>query len=346
MKKLDIEETDEYLEAQNTIKFMELVKQYYETNSNFDELDLGNISIREVFKFMSEHGFPKRGFISDQEKKEIIIKIQDEIKNINKDLKKARIQEIEDRQLNSLLIIPSWSKVIGYETKGFYLNKPVLELKKDSIIMLSYDILTVEDKLGTELALLTGPGIFFTEFSLTKGSYIINSREINMIMLPMDKLEKLLEAPPIFKSDIDATMNELISIIPFMLIEEAYSVQAILRGVISRNIFHPNKSAFDTYLQILEDPNSFNPNEGYKILSAHELYFNRLLLTQPPKKAAGDESFNIASAGIAAILPTGQALLDEVMPDAKTQSEILLKFRDIKREFNKVGKKLLHNWMP
>jgi hypothetical protein len=129
------------------------------------------------------------------------------------------------------------------------------------------------------------------------------------------------------------------------LIEEAYSVQALLRGVISRNIFHPNKAALDTFLDICHEDNSYDPNDGYKILSAHEEYFNRLLLTEPPKSVRGDDSINVASAGIAAILTNGQQILDEML-DPKDQAEMLLKFRDIKEEFNKIGRELLENWLP
>jgi len=346
MKKLDIEQSAEYEEAKETIQFLELVKTYYETDHSFDELETGQIRLREIFRFMSENGFPKRGFVDDDKKKELIKAITEQIESIETDLKNARLDEISNRKLNSLIIIPSWSKVLGHETKGFYLNKPVTNLKRDTIIMLSHDIMNVSDKLGTELALLTGPGILFTEFSLDNSSYIVNSREINMIMIPMEMLAKLLDAPPIFQSDIDATLNELISIIPFSLIEEAYSVQAILRGVISRNLFHPNKAALDTFIDICSRPDTFNPNEGFKILSAHEDYFNRLLLTQPPKHSGGDSSFNVASAGIASILTNGQAILDELIEDQKIQADLLLEFKDVKKEFDEIGKDLLSNWLP
>ena len=69
--------------------------------------------------------------------------------------------------------------------------------------------------------ILAGPGIFYTEFSLDSGSNITNFREINMILLPLTMLEGLLNAPQIFESKIDATINELISIVPFSLIEES-----------------------------------------------------------------------------------------------------------------------------
>ncbi|MCH8906879.1 MAG: hypothetical protein IH840_07300, partial [Candidatus Heimdallarchaeota archaeon] len=293
MKKLDIEHSEEYKEAEVTIEYLIVLKNYYSTSSNFDELEMGNIKLRELFRFMSEHDFPKKGFVSDNAKEKYVINIDAEIINITKSLRDARLEEIKNKELNSILIIPSWGNVLGYKTKGFYLNRPVLEVKKDTIVMLSHDIIEVKDKFGNDFAVLTGPGIFFTEFSLDQGSHITNHREINMIIIPNELLSKMLDAPPIFTSSIKATMNELISIIPFSLIEEAETVQALLRGVISRNIFHPNKAALDVFLEEIKSPRTYHPNDGFKILSAHKEFFNRLLLSQPPPQAKGDSSYNL-----------------------------------------------------
>jgi len=330
MKKLDVESSEGYLEAESMIQYLIVLKEYYERDANFNELEMGEIKLRELFRFMSDHGFPKKGFVTQEKREGYVKSIQEEIVKTKNDLKKARLSEMKDKELNSILIIPSWSEVIGYKTKGFYLNRPVIELKRDTIVMLSLDTVEVKDKFGNSFALLKGPGLFFTEFSLDKGFYVTNTRDINMLLLPLDILEKLLTAPPIFQSDIDATINELISIIPFSLIEEVASVQTLLRGIISRNVFHPNKVALDTFLEILETPESFSANDGFKIMSAHEEYFNRILLSNPPPKAKGDESFNITSAGIQSIL-VNSTLINEFIPDKNEQNQLLLQFRDLKK---------------
>lgn len=345
MSKLEVEDSDDYNDAVERQKLLNVLKNYYTSDEGFEDLEMNGFHIRDMFGFMSDNEYPKKGFIDNDEKEGLVNKIEQEIENITQNLKNARLKEIKDKDLNSLLIIPSWSEVIGYKTKGFYLNKPVLDLASDAIVMLSYDILTVEDRYGDVLGLLTGPGILFTKFSISPGSYVINAREINMILLPIIELQKLLEAPPIFKSDIDITMNELISILPFNLIEEGFTKQAVVRGVMSRNVFHPNKDAFNTFLEYIESRDTVDPKGGFKILSAHKDYFNRLLLTEEPKKGSGDASFDISSAGIAAILQNGQKLLDELIPDRKDQIELLLKFKDMKFEFNKTGRNLIENWM-
>lgn len=345
LKKLDVENSDVYVEAEETIRYLTKLKIYYEKDQNFDELELGDIPIRDLFRFMSEHEFPKKGFIQPHERQEYAKKIEEEIQNIHNDLKNARLNEIKEKELNSIAILPSWAKVIDYQTKGFYLNKPVLEVKKDTVIMLTYDTLVVSDKFGNDLGVMLGPGIFYTEFSISQGTYVTNVREINAIVMPLEVMQRLLDAPPIFQSDIDATMNELINIIPFSLIEEGATVQAILKGVISRNIFLPNKSAIDAFMAQLEDDKTFSPKEGFKMMSAHPEYFNRMLLSIPPPQAKGDSSFNITSAGIASII-VDRSILDEVIPEEKEQDRLLLQFKDLKLEFNKTGKSLISDFMP
>lgn len=344
MKNLDVENSDTYLEAENTIKYLRVLKEYYSNDDNFDQLELGEFKLREIFRFMSEHGFAKKGFVSDEDRQQYITNIDDEISSITKDLKQARLSEIQSKELNSLIIIPSWSKVLEYQTKGFYLNRPVLELKKDTIVMLSYDIIEKKDKFGKELFLLTGPAIFYTEFSLDKGHYTTDFREINTIVLPLEILQRVMDAPPIFDSKIDATINELISIIPFSLIEESASIQALLKGIVSRNIFMPNRNAIDTFTREIASPKSFHPSDGFKTLSAHEEYFNRLLLSKPPPQARGDASINLTSAGIASIL-VDTSLEDEFF-DEKEKNRLLLTFRDLKKEFNETGKRLIADFMP
>ncbi len=142
MSKLEVEDTDDYNKAVEKQKLLNVLKNYYTSDKGFEDLELESFHIRDMFGFMSDYEYPKKGFIDEDEKEGLVNKIDQEIESITQSLKNARLKEIKDKDLNSLLIIPSWSEVIGYKTKGFYLNKPVLDLAKDTIVMLSYDILT------------------------------------------------------------------------------------------------------------------------------------------------------------------------------------------------------------
>ncbi len=306
-------------------------------------MELGEFKIRDLLMFMSDHEFPKRQFVQDKEK--LLEQIHMEIKNITSDLKKVRLAEIEKKNLNSLLIIPSWSKILEKQTMGFYLNRPVIDISRDTIVMLNNDIEIVSDKLGKEFALISGPGVLFTEFSLDPGKYITNQRSINLILLPLDHLERLLNAPPITRGELHgSTINELITIIPFSLIEEAYTIQALIRGIISRNVFHPNKAAIDAFTKLIKAPESFNVREGFQILSAHDENYNRLMIVNPLKSFDTKDLYNLSSAGVASIVD-GTKLLNELLTPEQ-QNLILIKIRDVIKEYKSTGEKLIYDWLP
>ena len=50
MKKLDVEKSDSYLEAEHTIKYLKVLKEYYESDDNFDQLELGDIKPTRGFQ--------------------------------------------------------------------------------------------------------------------------------------------------------------------------------------------------------------------------------------------------------------------------------------------------------
>lgn len=340
-----MEDTDEYKEAQRTIELLQILKEYYQSNKTFDELELGQYKVRDLFAFMTDHEFPKRQFLDNKGREDMVATLQGEIEQIERDLKSIRLKEIKDKNLRSLVVIPSWSEMIGKRVLGFYLNRPVIDVRKDTVVMLNRRLEVVTDKLGNSYTLIAGPGILYTEFSLDPGNYITNVRPINMLVLPSSLTNEILEAPSIFSGDLkDATLTEKIGIIPFELIEVQYSAQAFLRGVISRNVFHPNKNAIDHFTEAMHNPESFKVDDGIYMLSAHEEYHNRLLISRP-QKSSGDKSYNISHAGLTSIV-NGTPLINELIPERKDQEEFLLMIRSIKKEYISTGEKLLLNWMP
>lgn len=341
-----MEKSQEYKDAQRAIDILYILLEYYSTSKNFDELELNSYSVRDMLGFMSDHELPKRQYVQNTQK--LLDQLNQEITNLKSDLKKVRLNEIEKKNLQSLVIIPSWQKVIAKNVPGFYVNRPVIDLRKDTLVMLNNKIQVVQDKLGNTYSILTGPGILYTEFSLDKGNYIVNVRPINMIIFPTATVERILKAPPIFESDLkEANINEIISIVPFKLIEVDFSTQAFLRGVLSRNVFHPNKNAIDAFSKTIHDPNSFLADDEFFILSAHDEYFNRLLITKKP--AAGRKittnSHNLTNPGLSSVMYSDR-LLNELIPDVNERNKLLISIRDLKREYLKTGERIIYDWMP
>ena len=345
MPHLDVENNEEYKKISQEILLLEHVKRYYLNNQDMYSLELNGVGLRELIRYMNEHRYPKRK-LSSVEIKGMVERIDSEIARMRKEQSVMRHQEIKNRDLNSLLIIPSWNAILQRRFNGFYLNRPVIDLRRDTVVMVTAQTFESADYYGDKISLVTGPGIFYTEFATDPGKYIVNVREINMLLLPEVHLKKLLEAPSsIHSKSFNGTINDYLALIPFHIIESAYSIQALTRGVVRRSVFHPNKPALDAFLKQVKDKDSYRKIDGFKILSAHPHYYNRLLLTKPPKTSGADSFYNLSSAGIAAILDNGQRLIDEIIPPMK-QLEILEKILKVKKQYVELGHRILTDWMP
>jgi hypothetical protein len=138
---LEVEDSEAYKKIEKRIALLNLLKQYYGTGGNLYDFDSGEIPVRQLIAFMSDEGYPRR--LVDAE--HVLKKIDAEIIELEARKKNMRLQEMEDRNLNSLLIITSWTKLINTPTKGIYLNRPVVDLRRDTIIMLTDETQTFKE---------------------------------------------------------------------------------------------------------------------------------------------------------------------------------------------------------
>ncbi len=343
LKGLTVEDSEEYKKIQERIDLLTLVKKYYASGANYYDFDTGDVPLRNLIKFMNDEGFPRKLPDADV----VLKRIDEEIYELENKKKNMRLEEIESRHLNSLLIIPSWTKLIGTQMKGFYLGKPVREIKHDTVIMLTDSTRTFKELTNERISVIFGPGIFYTEFSIEPGNFLTHSFEINGICLPLDLLGKIYTAEKIYHSDkIDATITEVSMILPFHIIEQPQTVQAYLKGIISRNVFHPNKVALDYFNEHIFDKESYNIEEGFKIMSAHPLWFNKLLLNPKQIPTTGSGKKELSSAGIGSISPTVHKLLPLIFPSPAKEKEQLEKIREIANQYRDMGYGLLKRWIP
>ncbi|MHA2389542.1 MAG: hypothetical protein ACXACW_12555 [Candidatus Hodarchaeales archaeon] len=202
----------------------------------------------------------------------------------------------------------------------------------------------MEETTGEAFMVITGLGMYWVKFELGAGSIVTDYRELTGIVLPFDFYHRAQdETEQVLKSE-KMRMTEYMTSIPFSLILEKSTTQMYLRGVISRNIFHPYKESFDQFLGLCKDPNSFNPEEGHKILSGgltanKSLYGNELLTEKP----LGEYSRLIA--GIKNTQPKLNKILENLQ--LETMSEAFFEKLDkMKNEFSEIGRKYLVDWMP
>ncbi len=342
MSPLKIEESQEYKKMDKRIQLLNLLKEYYGCGGNTLDFDSGDVPLREIISFMTEEGYPRR--LVDAEI--TFRKIDKEIIELEEKKKQWRLKEIKDRHLNSLLIIPSWTKLIGTQMKGLYLGKQVVDLRRDTIIMLTDETQTFKEITKDRIAVIFGPGIFHSEFAVEPGKYIEQTLEINGVCISLDILNKIYTSERIYKSDtIDAVMTEVSTLVPFHIIEQSGTVQTYVRGILSRNVFHPNRIAIERFNQHIQDIRSYTKEEGFKILSAHPLWFNKLLVTNENIPLTGSGKKTISTPGVASVQAAVDKILHSVFPSEKDEMEKLQVIQKLKKEYNEMGIKILKEWI-
>ncbi|MHA1941565.1 MAG: hypothetical protein ACXACP_03715 [Candidatus Hodarchaeales archaeon] len=323
-------------------QILEGTKAYYEQNLSYNELEeLTGISIREFKRFQSDNEFPYRA--GSYNRNAIFEKIRQRIASIEKE--SVKLRESVFGALDQLLFIPSWQKLIDSNFNGFYLNQPVQKIFQDNVILLPELALTgFEETTGEPFFLITGLGIYWVKFQLGVGSIVTDYREITGIVLPLDQYERAQDEAGQVVSSEKMRMTQYMTSIPFSLILAKSTTQMYLRGIIARNIFHPNKESFDQFLALCKDRESFAPNEGLKILSGglstnKPLYSNELLTEKP----LGNYSNLIA--GIKNTQPKLNKILDTLQIGSMSES-FFKKLNQMKVEFSEIGRDYLIDWMP
>jgi hypothetical protein len=184
--------------------------------------------------------------------------------------------------LNEILLIKDWSKISCLSPQSyFYQGNPVLEVSRNFVIIaVSSANIVGKGGAAPPYILLTGPGLYQIEFSVKKGMYIADSREItNMLISPAD-WEKLHGARKDYEGDSALVLNDLFAEIPLSMIDRPASLQSYERGLIANTVLAPFKDAF-TLLKVSCSRSSSYPEEhGPKMLSTHQSYSNVILVGQ------------------------------------------------------------------
>ena len=323
-------------------KILEGLKAYYERKLSYADLEeITGISIREFKRFQEDHDYPYRLGVYDRQS--IFDKIDQRIKEIDKTI--IELRKSVFGVLDQLLFIPSWRKLLGSHFNGFYLNQPVQKIFQDTIVFLPNIALSgFEETTGEPFFLITGLGIYWVKFQLGPGSIVTDYREITGIVLPLDLYEKAQDISGSILDSEKMRMTEFMTSIPFSIILAKRTTQMYLRGVLARNVFLPNKECFDQLLASCNDPNSFNKEEGLKILSGGlstqiQLYNNELLTE---KKL---DNYSNLIAGIKNIQPKLDKILENLQLESMREG-FFTKIDQIKREFREIGRDYLLEWMP
>ncbi|MFX0094116.1 MAG: methylmalonyl-CoA mutase family protein, partial [Candidatus Hodarchaeota archaeon] len=233
-------------------KILNALMAYYTKDTSLEEVsNLAEVSIVEFKKYQTKHDYPHR--LKPIEKL-VISPPKRFLERIDSPVK----QRLGD--LEQIMYISSWSRIIGSKFRVVYLNEPVLEIFQDSVVLLpAYFLTGVEDSLGEPFVLLIGPGIYYVQFRLKPGEIISDYREITGIILLQEQYKK---AQNISESEINPSkilMTDEMITIPFSLLLAKQTTQMFLRGVVARNI----KKPFDKLFELCRNHYSFLEKEGF-----------------------------------------------------------------------------------
>jgi hypothetical protein len=355
-------------------KILDAIIPYYNKLGTFDH-SIG-VSLLEFKNYLEDNRFSEL-------RKEYIEKIEKKIKERKKELEKStktkeqlkvEQEELETQEyleqrvtaqqasvesqiglthdelgsLKQIIFIPSWNKLIQTDIKfkGFYLNEPVLEIIKDSIVFLPEFMVTgFEETMGDPFIFFCGIGIYYVQFRLKPGEIIDDYREITGLVLPMAVYDKAQDlSRTLVQSQKELLMTEYMTTIPFSLMLAEQTKQMFLRGVIARNIYHPYKESFTKFVDTCDDPNSFKEEDGLKVLcgglSQNVPVFENELLTETKL-----EPYSNHIAGIKNIQPKLNKIISDLQIEG-LKKPIFKNFKQLKEDFIKIGYPSLLDWMP
>ncbi len=354
-------------------KLLKGIHSYYDSVGKFDH-KVG-VSLLEFKNYLLDHGFEdlRQSFLKNLSQK--IDEREQELNNLKKQIakQKSKTEDIETEEylkarmkvfeasrlsegslegatdafgiLKHIVFIPSWSRLIESEFKGFYLNQPVYEIIHDNVLLLpDFAVTGIEETKGEPFIFLNGVGVYYTQFRLTPGEIIDDYREITGIVLPLDVYEKAQDISTSMVSSKELLMTEYMISLPFAMLLSPQTKQMYIRGVVARNVVHPYQECFNKLLDICQNSNSLKEDEGMKVLCgglnrAIPLYTNEILTEDYLS------DYSRLTAGVKNIQPK----LDKIITNLQIQGlkkPIFRNIKAIKQDYINKGWPRLLDWMP
>jgi len=319
--------------------------KYYKGGENQSELLVytrGEWNAEEISSYMEERGYPS--YKQTQDHLAIQQRVLKEMTQIEQ--KQLKFGFDIERTLTGILVIPSWRKLIGTEFMGFFKRTLVRSIERDSVVMVVDLGRGFQEVTGEDLFLITGPGIYFTEFNLETELPIRDHREITGIILPRAIYQAIQQAIPIYRSEkIRAAITELAAFIPFSIVLYSYPTQAYLRGVLMQSIFSPHRDVLNLLVQNCNAERAYSADEGLKVLSASSIHFNRLLVESKFLLTSKSQEYMQLTAGLADIQPGLEDIISDLFPPEEVQ-QVLGRIKSLKEYYAEYGELLLFNWVP
>ncbi|MHA1337315.1 MAG: hypothetical protein ACTSPW_16505 [Promethearchaeota archaeon] len=206
---------------------------------------------------------------------------------------------------NFLLIIPSWSELIGYQTLGYYVNQSVSKIISDPVIFLVGAEFAAE-KDGNTNYFLFGLGYYYVKFELAEkgselmhGNYIVDNRTLTCLILSDFVYDHLASYKDItLENDPDVVITENAIKVPIDLSFKSNTQITFIKGALMRNVFIPYKEIILEFLDKIAEPDTYRiERNGFTILSADADKFNQIIFSEKIR-GLGETNYLNSIAGI------------------------------------------------
>ncbi len=201
---------------------------------------------------------------------------------------------------SNLFFIPSWGKLLGYPTLGTYKNRKIINITADSVVFLSN--LEITTQVGGETKhYIFGIGYYYTKFQIDEGKYIIDFRRLTGLCISDFVYQHMLDSKDAsLIQDPEVILKETIYKVPLELNDSKRTENQIsfLKGVISRELFVPNKEIFVEFTTLMQHDSAFNfETSGHLLLMATRQNFNTLFISKETEPSL-QEKFLETTAGL------------------------------------------------
>ncbi|TFH28101.1 MAG: hypothetical protein E4G98_05590, partial [Promethearchaeota archaeon] len=185
---------------------------------------------------------------------------------------------------SKLLFIPSWGKLLGYPTLGIYRNRKITNISTDPVVFLSNLEITAQTDNETRHYVF-GIGYYYTKFQIDDTEkYIIDFRRLTGLCISDFVYQLMLDSKEVsLIQDPDVVLKETIYKVPLELNNTKRTENQIsfLKGIISRELFVPNKEIFTEFTTLMQHDPTFNfDSSGHSVLMATRENFNTFFISK------------------------------------------------------------------
>ena len=187
---------------------------------------------------------------------------------------------------NMFFIIPSWTELTGYDTLGSYVNQNVAQILTDIVIFFGCTECSIQTERGT-IHIIFGLGNYYTKFGfkqsteLQQGKYIIDNKLLTCLVFSDFVYDHMATSNNItLEDDKDVIVAENVIKIPIDLSFKSEGQKTMIKGIIMRNVFIPNKDIILDTMDKIRAYDTYNiDQQGHMILSTYWDNYNKILVS-------------------------------------------------------------------